>query len=1056
MKKKPGSATDPLRQRAESMVAASRSMLPHADAQKLIQELEIHQIELELQNEELRKTRLEAETNLERYTELYDFSPVGYLTLTPEGLICEANLTVATLLGMERGKLVGQRLGRLVSDLPSFNSFLEKVFRRPVKESCEVMVSGTGTARRMVRIDALAAESGQVCRAILTDISERRLMQERLDRFIKFSMDQVNQAAYLIGPDARIEDVNETACRMLGYGREELIGMAFWKIGPNLQQESWPAHRQEIRAQRTLRYESVHQGKLGQRFPVEVDVTFLDFNGQGHTCVLARDITEQKDAEAALKKSQSQLRLFIEQAPISIAMLDRSLNYIATSARWIAEYGRGHRNVIGCNHYEIHSDVSEEWKKVHRDALAGAFLKNDEDMWIHADGTKQWLRWAVYPWTDESGDTGGIIISAEDITAHKLAEDALRESEQRLTGLVNSAMDAIIAVDANQRIVLFNPAAERMFGFSASKIINRPLDCLLPRAARNAHADHIRAFGDTGVTSRNMGALGAINGLRHNGVEFPIEASISQIDLPSGKVYTAILRDISQRKQAEESLRSSEAQFRAVFEASSVGMCQADPVSGRLLKVNRRFCEMTGYSKEDLSNRPFADITHPDDRRVNLQEFARLVRGEVPEYRSEKRYVCKDGSIIWADVTVNLIHDLNLKPLRTLAVVQDITTKKLAEQALIEADQRKDEFLALLAHELRNPMAVTATAAYLLQNKGLTDPEMCRWAATTITNQTELLKRLVDDLLEVQRVSRGRIALIKTRLDLGQLIDRVVKEREALIERRQQHLTYSQPARPVWIDGDPARMTQVIINLLDNASKFTPKDGQIALSLDRDGDEAVIRVRDNGRGIPPQLLPHIFEIFTQGQVSIARDDGGLGLGLALVKGLVELHGGRVTAASEGPNKGAEFTLRLPALAREDPPPPDSIAPKEVVARKRHILIADDNAIAAEGLTRVLQDAGHEVRVALDGAQALAAAKAARPEIAIVDIGLPVMDGYQLARRLKTLPGASHLLLIALTGYGQEKDRMQSKEAGFGHHLVKPADLKQLLEIIDAWSPEEHA
>jgi PAS domain S-box-containing protein len=1145
----------------------------------------------------------------------------------------------------------------------------------------------------------------------------------------------------------------------------------------------------------------------------------------------AHQLLSMTQTSEALKKSQGQLRTFVEQAPISIAMLDRNLNYLATSRRWIAEYGRGHSELIGRNHYEIHADIPDEWKKIHRDALAGAFLKNDDDLWIQADGSRHWLRWAVYPWTNETGETGGIIISAEDITEHKQAEEALRASEQRLSGLVNSAMDAIVAVDAKQKIVLFNPAAELMFGLSSSEVVGQPLDRLLPQSARDAHTEHIHAFGRTGVTSRSMKSLGTLHGLRTNGEAFPIEASISQIDLPSGKLFTVILRDITERIHAEEALRSSEAQFRAVFEASSVGMCQADPFSGRLLRVNRRFCEMTGYSEEELLNRPFSEITHPDDRAKNFEEFTRLVRGNVPEYRDEKRYVCKDGSIIWADITVNLIHDLNLKPLRTLAVIQDITERKQAEdelraseeryrtlveqgsdgifvsdsqghyidvntsgcrmlgytrdellglsiadvimpeeipriehevarfadnavitsewkfrrkdgssfpgevhgrqlpdgrlqailhditerkvaeqallksesdlnraqavghigswrldvtrndltwsaenhrifgipegtpltyetflstvypddrayvdrewraglqgksydiehrllvngkikwvrekaelefdeqgtllggfgttqdvtgrkeaeqklqlqlrltkaitdcaadsifvtdrqgrvtfvnaeverafgytaeeligkvlhdvihhhhpdgrpypfsecpncqiytsgdpvkhneavffakdgtlitvacsnapleigsesigavlvahdistlkrseEALLVADQRKNEFLALLAHELRNPMAVTATAAYLLQTKGLTDPEICRWATATITNQTELLKRLVDDLLDVERVGRGRVALLKTHLDLGRLIARVVKEREPLIERRKQHFRYSLPSRPVWVDGDPARLTQVITNLLDNASKFTPANGQIELSLNREESEAVIRVRDNGRGIPPQLLPHIFEIFTQGQVSIARDEGGLGLGLALVKGLVELHGGRATAASEGLNKGAEFTLRLPALANVEPATPDSIAPKELVTHKRRILIGEDNAIAAEGLKHVLQDAGHEVRLALDGAEALAAANEELPEIAIFDIGLPGMDGFKLARILRKLPGANQLLLIALTGYGQEKDRIESKEAGFDYHLTKPADLRQLLEIINNWSPAEH-
>jgi CheY-like chemotaxis protein len=254
------------------------------------------------------------------------------------------------------------------------------------------------------------------------------------------------------------------------------------------------------------------------------------------------------------------------------------------------------------------------------------------------------------------------------------------------------------------------------------------------------------------------------------------------------------------------------------------------------------------------------------------------------------------------------------------------------------------------------------------------------------------------------------------------------------------------------VEADPARLTQIVNNLLENASKFTPEGGSIELSLRHEGDEAVIHVRDTGRGIAPDLLPHIFETFAQGEVSLAREEGGLGLGLALVKNLTELHGGRVSAASEGIGKGTELTVCLPAIA--DTPPvtlPQDLA-KAARPGKRRILVAEDNAAAAEGLARVLQHAGHEVRVAADGAAALAAARNDLPAIAILDIGLPTVDGFELAQSLRRLPGGQRLLLIALTGYSQDADLARTKAAGFDYHLVKPADMDQLLKIIATWEP----
>jgi PAS domain S-box-containing protein len=623
---------------------------------------------------------------------------------------------------------------------------------------------------------------------------------------------------------------------------------------------------------------------------------------------------------------ESEFRQAFDQAAVGIA-------HVAPDGRWLRVNPKL-CNILGYTQEELlartfqdithPANLEDDLAQLRRVMTGEIRTYSMEKRYVRKDGGLVWIKLTVSLVRHIDGSPDYLIKVVEDITPHKEGEIARLASDQRLTGLVNSAMDAIIAVDASQRVVLFNPAAERMFGLSGSNVIGQPLNLLLPQSAHAAHTEQIQAFGRTGVTSRSMGALGAISGVRANGEVFPIEASISQVELPSGKLFTVILRDITERKQAE--------------------------------------------------------------------------------------------------------------------------------QALLEADQRKDEFLALLAHELRNPMAVTATAAYLLQSKGLTDPEVSRWATTTITHQTELLKRLVDDLLDVERVSRGRIALKKSRCDLVQLIARVVKEREPLNKRPKQHLGYSVPASPVWIEGDVARLTQVLTNLLDNASKFSPENGHIELSLVRDEDEAVIRVRDNGRGIPPQLLPHIFEIFTQGQVSLARDEGGLGLGLALVKALVELHGGQVTAASKGAGRGAEFTARLPVVAEIEPAKAGSTAPKGIVARKWRILIAEDNAMAAEALKQVLENSGHEVTVTRDGADALAAMKLALPEIAILDIGLPVMDGYELARQVRALPGANRLLLIALTGYGQEKDQNQAKEAGFSFHFTKPANLEQLLKIVNTCSP----
>ena len=363
-----------------------------------------------------------------------------------------------------------------------------------------------------------------------------------------------------------------------------------------------------------------------------------------------------------------------------------------------------------------------------------------------------------------------------------------------------------------------------------------------------------------------------------------------------------------------------------------------------------------------------------------------------------------------------------------------------------EADRRKDEFLALLSHELRNPLAPILTAAQLMQLRGDVATPRER---EVIIRQVQHLVRLVDDLLDVSRVARGKVTLAKRPLEIVTVVAKAVEATAPLLEQRRHRLELAVPSEGLLVDADEVRLTQVVSNLLTNAARYTGSGGRIDVSAAREGGEVVLRVRDNGQGIEPALLPHIFEMFVQGARGSDRSQGGLGLGLALVQTLTVLHGGTVSARSEGLGRGSEFTVRLPAAA---PAAEATHAPERegrAGARGQRVLIVDDNRDGAEMISALLADAGYEVRLAGDPSQALAAAQAFRPEVAILDIGLPVMDGYTLGRELRARQSDAPPILIALTGYGQEQDRRRSADAGFTLHLVKPVDPEKLTHVVDA-------
>ena len=377
--------------------------------------------------------------------------------------------------------------------------------------------------------------------------------------------------------------------------------------------------------------------------------------------------------------------------------------------------------------------------------------------------------------------------------------------------------------------------------------------------------------------------------------------------------------------------------------------------------------------------------------------------------------------------------------------------RQRAEEALREADRRKDEFLAMLAHELRNPLAPIRNALEILKLADVS-PEVLRQTREMMERQVQVMARLVDDLLDVSRITRGKIELRKAPVELRTVVARAVETARPLIEARDHALTVEQAPQPLLVEGDVVRLAQVVANLLNNAAKYMQPGGRVTLTTAREGGEVVVRVRDAGIGIAPDLLPHVFDLFTQSHEAAALSQGGLGIGLTLVWRLVAMHGGKVEAHSAGLGLGSEFVVRLPALAEKSSSGPAAgKGGADGEASSRRVLLVDDNVDSADSLAELLRLWGHEVRAVHDASEALAAARTFRPDVAVLDIGMPNMNGYEVARLLRTQGGLNGTAFVALTGYGQDSDRRRSAEEGFRAHLVKPVDpgaLRELLTKLD--------
>ena len=646
------------------------------------------------------------------------------------------------------------------------------------------------------------------------------------------------------------------------------------------------------------------------------------------------------------------------------------------------------------------------------------------------------------------------------------------EPRDWLRASLDSISDAVIATDSATRVTFMNPAAERLTGEAAETARHRPLrDVLRLLDEDSRRLVEIPLGTSDGLSPATVARHPLL--IDSEPAEKLIETTVEPLRDESGAYAGAILvlRDVTERVRAERALRESQERYRAFIEQSSEGIWRFEleepvPINlsedeqvdrfyryAVLAEGNRTMARMYGLEdpSEMLGARlgRFLPSSDPHNRRYLrsfIQSGYRLMGAESHEVDAE------GNPKVFLNNLIGIVENGRL--VRVWGTQLDISEQKRLEdelrrraEELVGADRRKDQFLAMLAHELRNPLAPIRNAVELMRQVETMDPTF-QPSREMVERQVKHLARLVDDLLDVSRITRGSIRLRKEVVDLGATVQRAVEGTRPLIESRAHELILDLPKEPIRLEADPTRLEQIVSNLLDNAAKYTMPGGRIWVSAAREGSEAVVRVRDTGIGVPPDVLDRVFEPFVQSEGSLARSEGGLGVGLTLVRSLVEMHGGRVEAHSPGLGQGSEFIIHLPArLPVEATSPAPQPATAAAPARGLKVLVVEDNIDAAESLATLLRLWNHEVTVVHDGRSALDAARDQHPEVVLLDIGLPGLDGYQVARHLREDVGLDHALLVAMTGYGQPEDRRRSHEAGIHHHFVKPVEPMVLRNLL---------
>ena len=880
----------------------------------------------------------------------------------------------------------------------------------------------------------------------------------------------------LVGADGRLIEVNRRLRELLGFERDEMLGMHFEELSHPDDVAAERAQLQRLTAGEASSYRMEKRALLRDGGYLWVEIcSSVDRDQAGrwtHRTTVTQDISDRKrEAERAAR-----YEALCDQSPFGIVLID------PTTGGFVEFNDQAHR-MLGYSRAEFAeltlADVETGSRPEAIAARNAEILAAGEGCFDVRHATRagevrdvlatfravqiEGRRLLQSVWQE----VGGLRRAAEDRARHDALIRQIISSSPLPMGIVEVRED-----DGDVFHVYDNPATSRFFGMS--------------RGATSGRWDHA----DLGVPKATVETwIAAYRGSQrlkhpvlfedrhtHDGAERWLGVVVSYVGRHANgrDRFCYISEDITERKHAEEeirrlnrSLERRATELMTLIEVLPIGIGIAEDPACRSIRVNPLLSELLRLPRGSNASLTASEDERPRDFKI-YRDGRELRADELPMQRAaatgvtqrdvEVDIVFNDGTVLNLLENVAPLFDESGRPRGCVGAYLDVTERRKVEAererllvTLREDDRRKDEFLAMLAHELRNPLAAVSNAVQVLQLKGTADPDL-QWSFDVIERQAGHLSRLLDDLLDVSRISSGKVTLRFQTIDVREVIRRAAETTRPLIEKQRHTLELGLPDEPLHASADPARLEQIVVNLVSNAAKYSEEGRTIAVVGGREDDDVVVRVVDQGVGIPPEILGRIFDLFAQADTSIDRSQGGLGIGLTIVKSLVEMHGGSVTAISKGSGRGSEFVVRLPAL--------DSIVGEadasELAAasgsRPQRIVVVDDNVDANQSVRRVLASFGHEVKGVHNGITALDVIDAFRPGVVLLDIGLPGMNGYEVADRLRRRPYGQGLLLIAVTGYGQESDRRRSREAGIDYHMVKPIDFEALRAIIDGRAP----
>jgi PAS domain S-box-containing protein len=963
-------------------------------------------------------------------------------------------------------------------------------------------------AARRIAEDALQRANAELERRVQARTAELaqantwlRFERERL----RVTLASIGDAVLVTDNEGQVTFLNSVAQNLTGWKEEEANGQPLETVFRIINEQTREvAENPAVRALREgavvgLANHTILIAKDGVEHAIDdsaAPIRHEDGRVAGVVLVF-RDVTEQRQAD----RSARFLASIVEST--DDAIIGKDINGIITSWNQGAEriFGYSATEVIGRSIAVLAPpDRADDMPGILARIKRGERVEHFDTVRRAKNGRFVPIALTVSPIKNEDGEIVGASKIARDISDRKKAEEALREEKERLHATLTGIGDAVIVTDAQSRITIMNPVAQALTGWK-EQATGRPLGevfRIINEQTREPVENPVHMVMCKG------GIVGLANHtllVAKDGRQIPIDDSGAPVRNAEGQIIAVVLifRDMTERRQAEASLRASEALLAAELEdvsrlhALSIRLLPADNLSTALddLLDNAILASRADFGNIQLYNPQVGALEIVAQRgfRKDFLDYFRQVRVTegsacAQAMQSGKRIIIEDVALdpayaphrpVAAAAGYRAVQSTPLKN-RAGAVLgmlsthfrtqhrpserderlldlharhaADLIERIRFEQALKDADRRKDEFLATLAHELRNPLAPILNAVELLERSdgNATVTELAR---NIMRRQLDHMVRLVDDLLDMSRISQGKIQLRRQRVELAMVVHSAVEAVRPLAEAQALELSVTLPPDPIVLHGDSTRLAQVISNLLDNAAKYTEKGGHVWLTVEKHGTEVLVSVKDTGIGIAPENLSHVFEMFSQVAPALERPQGGLGIGLSLVRALVELHGGKVEARSRGLGKGSEFIVRLPVL---DMPAVDRAQGKAKENEtpsgcKRRILAVDDSRDAANSLALMLQQMGHETRTAYDGLEAIQAAEAFRPEVILLDIGLPKINGYESARQIRQQPWGKGIALIALTGWGQDEDIRRAMDAGFDHHLTKPVEAAALEKLL---------